>query len=198
MHAMSQPPSSTSTGLVRRVQAGEPEAWDRFAIIYTPLLYAWARRGGLQPSDAEDVVQDVFRSVLAKIDQFQQRGPDAGLRSWLWAVTRNRVRLHFRERAPQPHASGGSDAAMQLANIPDVWQRDEEPSTTGDREALVHRALALVKNDFAPDTWQAFWRLTVDGHAVADIAAELGLTTGAVRQAKYRVLGRLRDEIGGL
>ena len=54
-----------------------------------------------------------------------------------------------------------------------------------------------IRGDFDDPTWQAFWRLTVENHATADIAAELGISQGAVRQAKYRVLCRLREEMGG-
>ena len=38
----------------------------------------------------------------------------------------------------------------------------------------------------------------VGGKAAAEVAGELGLTTGAVRAAKFRVLSRLRQELSGL
>jgi RNA polymerase sigma-70 factor (ECF subfamily) len=58
--------------------------------------------------------------------------------------------------------------------------------------------MMLVKGDFSDDTWQAFWRLAVEGQSAPSIAAELGLSPSAVRQAKYRVLCRLREELAGL
>jgi len=190
--------ASTSHSLLNRVRMRDAEAWQRFAALYTPLVYAWARRGGLQESDAADIVQDVFHSVFAKIGDFQKDGQRSHFRGWLWAITRNRVRLFYRRRAPQAQAAGGSDAAHQLAQLPDLWQQEADPSTPNDQRALMRRALLLVKNDFADDTWQAFWRLAIEGHVAADIARELDLTPSAVRQAKYRVLCRLRDELAGL
>jgi RNA polymerase sigma-70 factor (ECF subfamily) len=195
LDVIDEQPGSTSHSLLRRVRLRDAEAWRRFAALYTPLVYSWARRGGLQESDAADVVQDVFRSVFTKIDDFQKDGQCSHFRGWLWAITRNRVRLFFRQRAPQPQAAGGGDAALLLAQIPDQWQRDEEPSTNDDRHALVQRALRLVKDDFSAATWQAFWRLTVVGDEAAAIAADLGQSAKAVRQAKYRVLCRLREEL---
>jgi len=41
-------------------------------------------------------------------------------------------------------------------------------------------------------------RVTMDGHTTSEVAEELGLTASAVRQAKYRVLCRLREELAGL
>lgn len=186
---------ATSLSLLRRVQANDPLAWDRFATIYAPLLYSWGRRGGLKESDAEDVVQEVFQSVFAKIGDFRKQSQSESLRGWLWVIMRNRVRLFFRQQASQTRAAGGEQAAQRLAELPEAWNRDEDPSTPDDQAALVQRALTLIAGDFSADTWQAFWRLAVEGHTVADIAAELGLTPSAVRQAKYRVLCRLREEL---
>ncbi len=63
------------------------------------------------------------------------------------------------------------------------------------RNFVLARALELVRGEFEVTTWQAFWRTTVDGQNPADVGRELGLSAGAVRQAKYRVLRRLRQEM---
>ena len=42
---------ATST-LIARIRASDAEAWTRFVDIYTPLVYGWARRAGLDDSDA--------------------------------------------------------------------------------------------------------------------------------------------------
>lgn len=68
----------------------------------------------------------------------------------------------------------------------------------GDLATLVRRAAALVRSEFEDHTWQAFWRTTVDGQSSVAVAAELGMSAGAVRQAKYKVLRRLRHELGDL
>ncbi len=35
--------SSTSTSLLRRVKARDPDAWQRLVNLYGPLVYRWAR-----------------------------------------------------------------------------------------------------------------------------------------------------------
>ena len=52
-----------------------------------------------------------------------------------------------------------------------------------------------VKGEFAPTTWRAFWLTAVEGRSPADVAAELGLSVGAVYIARSRVLARLRHRI---
>lgn len=197
MSSIFEASGSTSQTLLGRVKAKDPDAWQRFAAIYAPLVYFWARRGGLQESDAQDVVQDVFRAVHSKIEDFQRDGQASRFRGWLWAITRNRVRLFYRQRQTQIVASGGSSAAAALAEIPELWQREEEASSRDERQLVIRQALAAVKQDFAEVTWQAFWRTAVGNEAAAAVAADLQLTATAVRQAKYRVLCRLREELAG-
>lgn len=188
---------ATSPSLLQRMRLRDADAWQRFAAIYSPLVYGWARRGGLQESDAADVVQEIFRTVYSKIGDFQKDGQSSQFRAWLWAITRNGLRLFYRQRARQAQAAGGSEAAIDLAQLPDVCEQEEAPSTPNDQRALVRRALLAIKEDFNEPTWQAFWRLAVDGDSAAEIAAALNLSPSAVRQAKYRVLCRLREELTG-
>jgi RNA polymerase sigma-70 factor (ECF subfamily) len=56
----------------------------------------------------------------------------------------------------------------------------------------------MIRAEFEPTTWQAFWIATVEGRTAAEIAASLGITKHAVHQAKYRVLRRLREEMADL
>ena len=51
----------------------------------------------------------------------------------------------------------------------------------------------MIQSDFEQSTWQAFWRTTVDHQTAPDVANELNMSPGAVRQAKHRVLARLRE-----
>lgn len=188
---------STSSSLIARVRRHDQAAWERFADLYTPLVYSWARRGGLREADASDIVQEVFRSVASKIEDFGSGHEGSSFKAWLWAITRNHVRLHYRKQADRPIATGGTDAAQQLAEIPDWVEDADEPSSADDRRALLDRALRLIRNDFAEHTWQAFWRVAIEGHAASEVAADLGIQASAVRQAKYRVLCRLQEELKG-
>ncbi len=48
----------TPASLLERLrQRADHAAWGRFVELYTPLLYYWARRAGLQQQDAADLVQ---------------------------------------------------------------------------------------------------------------------------------------------
>ncbi len=193
--------SSTSLNLLDRVQSNDPDAWDALCRIYTPLIFGWARRAGLQDEDANDIVQDVFTSVSRGLEKFSYEDRLGSFRGWLWTITRNRIRDWFRKKSKSAaSAAGGTDAFLHIQAIPD-WISDDlaleqiESDHNVEME-LLKRAAEIVKADVEPRTWQAFWRSTVEGHATSDIAQDLGMNENAVRQAKYRVLTRLRIAIG--
>lgn len=56
----------------------------------------------------------------------------------------------------------------------------------------------LVRSQFEDRTWKAFWRVVIEDRSPAEVAAEMGITANAVRQAKSRVLRRLKEEMGEL
>ncbi|MDG1896580.1 MAG: hypothetical protein P8J37_16880 [Fuerstiella sp.] len=93
----------------------------------------------------------------------------------------------------QPVGVGGTAHAEQINSAQDFLNADELPDEGSVKAAVVHRALDLIRDEFQERTWQALWRLTVTGQSAAEIAGELKLNEKAVRQAKYRVLCRLRE-----
>jgi RNA polymerase sigma-70 factor (ECF subfamily) len=185
---------STSSSLIARVQAHDADAWRRFVELYSPLVYFWCRRAGLQPSDAADVLQDTFQSVASGIGAFQHGGPGHSFRAWLWTIARNKLRDYFRRRNVQPQSLGGSGADEQLQKL--IADDDASESLPASASPLFARALQLVRAEFEDRTWDAFWRATVDGQPTEQVAADLGLSTNAVYKAKSRVLARLRRELG--
>jgi RNA polymerase sigma-70 factor (ECF subfamily) len=73
---------------------------------------------------------------------------------------------------------------------------DESASDEAPVRALFECALGLIRPEFTDRTWQAFWRTAVDDQPAPDVGQELGMSAGAVRVAKCRVLQRLREELG--
>jgi RNA polymerase sigma-70 factor (ECF subfamily) len=176
--------------LLERVRRpGEQQAWSRFVDMYTPLLYYWARRMGMQESDAADLVQEVFAVLVAKLPDFVY-DRDKSFRGWLRTILSNKWRDRQRRRAAEPPLQAGrpADRAVEAEAF---WESEY-------REQLVGRALELMQSEFQQNTWRACWEVVVSGRDAADVAAELGLTVDAVYAAKYRVLRRLRTELKGL
>lgn len=197
--SLSNPTGSASSSLIRLVKGRDPEAWQRLAKMFGPVVYGWGRQSGLQASDAADVMQEVFRSVSMSIEAFERKNPGDSFRGWLWTITRNKIRDHFRNQAGRPQGIGGPDAQQLLTQVPEAAPDDS--SLTGGGSTIAHiarQSLELVRAEFEPRTWQAFWRVAVEDQPPADVAADLGISVGAVYMAKSRVLKRLREELKDL
>lgn len=195
------PPShdSTSLSLIERARRLEPDAWRRIAELFGPLVYRWARQAGLQCNDAADVGQEVFRVVAVRIGDFRRQRPGDSFRGWLWGITRLKLKEHFRRAAASPRGVGGADVSADLQNA--LARLDEESPESNapiEQAEIVQRAVRLIREDFEESSWQAFWRMTALGDPAAEIAADLGMSAKAVRQAKFRVLKRLRQELAEL
>jgi RNA polymerase sigma-70 factor, ECF subfamily len=186
----------TSLSLLERVRARDQAAWERLVTLYGPMVYGWCTRAGLQAADAADVGQEVFTAVARGIDRFRHDRPGDTFRGWLFTIARNTIRSWYLQSGGA--GVGGSDAQRWLAQLP-----AEEPASSADEQeneaqALCRGAIELVRGEFEPVTWQAFWRAFVDGHRPADIACDLGISANAVYLAKSRVLRRLREEFAAL
>jgi RNA polymerase sigma-70 factor (ECF subfamily) len=187
--------SSTSLSLLHHAKAHDDQAWRRLVDLYGPVIYRWCRRSGLAAADAQDVAQEVFSAVFVSLADFRHTRPGDSFRGWLWTIARSKIDDHFRRRRGRAQARGGTTAHQHLEQLPALPQTPPGPLSETD-ELLSRRVYDLVRPQFEPLTWQAFWRLTVDQQTGPDVAAELGLSVQAVYQAKSRVLRRIREEFG--
>ncbi len=195
---------STSRSLLANARLAVPAAWERLVRLYAPLVASWCRRWGVAEQDISDVLQEVFSAVAHHLAAFRKERPADTFRGWLRTIARSKACDHFRRKAGEPAATGGSEAARQFQQVLDPGLPPEpgEPADgeEGDDDALLdellRKALASIRGEFHERTWQAFWGVVVEGRLAADVAADLDMKPGAVRVAKSRVLLRLRRELG--
>ena len=185
----------TSLSLLERARTRDAEAWRRLVQLYTPLVHFWCRRSGVTPGDVEDVTQEVFAASAQALERFRRDRPGDTFRGWLHGITRNHVLTYLRRRQTHPEADGGSVALAHLQQMP---APEPDADETHELSALHRRLVETVRREFEERTWQAFWRTVIDDRDSAAVAAELAMTTANVRQARSRVLRRLKQEVGEL
>jgi RNA polymerase sigma-70 factor (ECF subfamily) len=190
--------SSVGASLLVRLREGQAGAWERLVRLYGQTVYAWCRGAGVSEVDAADVSQEVFAAVARRIADFRRERPGDSFRGWLWTITRNKVRDHWRHHAEQVQAAGGTTAQEVINQAPEDGPSDSEAGAEEEAGDLYRRALELIRSEFEERTWKAFLMVTVEGRLPADAASALGTTPGAVYIAKSRVLKRLREEFGDL
>ena len=174
-------------------------AWSEFVELYTPLLYSYAIKAGLQDADAADIAQESMCDVVRSIRSFEYDSSKGSFRGWLLTVTRNRIRKRMSPHQQRSTGSGDTAVLRLLQEQPQAsadaieqaWQQEYELR-------LFHWAAERVREEFRETTWQAFWKTTVENMSIEQAAASLELTLGAVYIARSRVLARLRIAISEL
>ncbi|MEM7386768.1 MAG: sigma-70 family RNA polymerase sigma factor, partial [Verrucomicrobiota bacterium] len=174
------------TLLLRIRDPEDREAWELFVELYTPLVYQFCTKRGLQGADASDVAQEVMRTVSRAIGNFDYDARRGTFRSWFFTVARSRLNDYFRKRQREPAKTNETVVLNSLPENPasgeiEQWELDY-------RRRMFQWAASRVKRKVAVNTWQAFWLTMVEEKEASDVAGQLGMTRGGVYVAKCRVI----------
>jgi RNA polymerase sigma-70 factor (ECF subfamily) len=140
----------------------------------------------LDPSDAEDVVHDVFVTFFRRPGCFDpERGSS---RAWLLTVVRNRSLDRLRRRATHPRADLNS-VADHLVD-PNAADALDELHTAAQAEVLWRLVDALPRNQA-----DLIRRAFVNGRTHQEIAEDTGLPLGTVKSRIRLGLDKLRGAL---
>jgi RNA polymerase sigma-70 factor (ECF subfamily) len=188
------PDKDTSLTLMMRVQRdpADPLAWDEFVRRYEPIIRAWCLRWGSQPSDADDVAQQVLLRLLGAVRKYHY-DPAHGFRGWLKTVTRN-AWLDFvgsRRRAPGPDLG----RLASIADSHDAFADLEKQMEGAFEHEVLELAMRRVEQRVKPATWEAFRLTHVENLSGAEAARRLDIPASQVFVAKHRVVKLLKEEV---
>ncbi|HIF01453.1 MAG: sigma-70 family RNA polymerase sigma factor [Fuerstiella sp.] len=199
--AGTDPTGRTRASLLLRVQnPADRDSWNEFVSIYTPQIYLWAMRFGLQDADAEDATQVVLIKLVHSLRKFEYDRSKGAFRGWLRTVSQNAVRDLFRNLNRVEHGLGGLSRFDQLHNLEarDPQQELERILEHEARKNILAEAEEFVRARVKPANWRA-WKLTArNGVSAADAAAELGLKISDVYVARTRITKMLRAAVENL
>jgi RNA polymerase sigma factor (sigma-70 family) len=195
--------------LVRKAQAGEPQALDDLFHDLLPYVQRVASAQGTVPGESvSDRVGDVCQRVLEKLAQFRgaHEAPDdeqakALFLGWVRLIVRT-VTLNTRRNGgePQPHVSlqgPGADGSSGPGGI-DPPARERTPSSIVGADELVRRLLAAL--DELPDAGdREIVRLRYfEGLSLHQVAERTKLSYDKVRERYHVSMRRLQRRLEGL
>ena len=184
-------PETRDSLLLQIRDRSDRESWYEFAAIYRPIVYRMARRRGLQDADAQDLAQHVLLSVAGAITEWKADPQRARFRHWLARVARNAIVDAFRRVKPDA-GQGGTTVLVRLGEEPASMDAEVEQEH---RRELFRWVAKEIRPEFTEETWLGFWKTTVDGESIEDVARELGKSVGAVYTARSRVMKRLQEKV---
>jgi RNA polymerase sigma-70 factor (ECF subfamily) len=188
-------PATSFTLLDRLQNPQDTEAWQLLEKIYKPVLRNWLRHHALQPSDHDDITQEIFLVVCKRLADFRHNHRPGAFRTWLRTIAHNRLQHFWRDGRYRP---GAGDFEKYLEQLEDPssalsaeWNRQHDLH-------VLRQLLEVIQPDFHLPTWQAFHQVVLGKQPPAQVARDLGMSLNAVLIAKSRVLQRLRQEAQGL
>ena len=170
-------------------------------------VYAFLRRRGIPPADAEDFTQGFFlhlleRGVLGRAD------PERGrFRSFLLACLNHYVADERDKARAQRRGGGQARWSLDLSGAGDRYALEAAPQETPDRLfdrhwalTIMERALARLREEQVTagrgsefEALQQFFTDVTDGGDYGEAAASAGLSANAVAVAVHRLRRRFRD-----
>lgn len=182
---MPDAPREVSIALLKKVAAGDRQAFSRFYDLFVPFVFSFALRLLRNRADAEDLTQEVFVQVWNQAGRYApERGnPEA----WISTMTKNRAidrmrSLRSRERGVE---ALGRDSISLEAEAAD---RDGAKS---DARLLARTALETVPVEERKLLEMAYF----DGLTQTEIAEKTGVPLGTVKTRLRTGLKRLRDYV---
>jgi RNA polymerase sigma factor (sigma-70 family) len=156
-------------------------------------LRNFIRRRVPDPSDAEDIVQEVFYKL---VEANRLLMPIDHVTGWLFRVARNRITDLFRKKKPQTFSSAAAeDEAGELLQIEDLL-----PSPDAGPEALYFRNVLLDELESAlgelPDEQRdVFVAHELDGRSFKELSAESGVSLNTLLSRKRYAVLHLRERL---
>jgi RNA polymerase sigma-70 factor (ECF subfamily) len=179
-------PTEIGPELVERAQRGDREGLRELVEAAYPSVRRWALIRTGDPSEADDLTQDVLIQMIRKLDSF--RGT-AGFSTWLYTVTRNAAADRFRKSKRQ--ADLVADPRSQEALTPSGEVSADTAIDRGSLTDMVHTFFS----ELPLRQREVFDLVELQGLTSPEAAQRLGIEPVSVRAHLLKARKALRGRI---
>ena len=187
--------------------AHKAEALDQLCRTYWYPLYAYVRRQGRTPEDAQDLTQDFFAHLLANGFPRGAKAERGRFRSFLLASVRHFLVDHHRHAAAAKRGGGQFQISLDTheaeARLSLEPREVMNPESLYEREwamTLLERARSRLRQEYSAagkaDLYERLKGLPLSGkseRSLQQVATQLGLTESALKSALHRLRARYRE-----
>jgi len=156
-------------------------------------LRNFIRRRVADPSDAEDILQEVFYEL---VETYRLMKPIEQVGAWLFRVARNRITDLFRKKKPE--ASTNDPVVAEEGEF--LTLEDLLPSRDAGPEAAYARTVLLAEledalEELPEEQRDVFLAHEIEGRSFKDLAVETGLSVNTLLSRKHYAVIHLRERL---
>ena len=187
--------------LIRRIRAGEDEAWNELIARFEGRLLAFVESRLHHRAASEDVVQETFIGFLTSMPNFDVSRP---LESYLFSIAAHKLTDYLRREGRRPALPlAASTTSPGDWDLPGPDRPASSIARSGERRGLERSALVAVVSAQI-DRWrsQGEWDklqcaelLFVRGLANKEVAKKLNISEQTVANYKFDFLAKLRSAV---
>lgn len=169
--------------LVREILAGNDSAFVELHELYERRIYFFALKRMSDPSDAEDVTQEVFLQVFRGLAKFEGRST---LLTWMFGIAHNQICRRYRRR----------NAMVQSLDSDELNALDSGETPADQRTDFVRilRNCSRVLEEKVPEQQrEAFELRYLENKSTREIAQEMGKSPQAVKISLFRTRRTLAE-----
>jgi len=180
--------------LVEGIQAENPLAFEELVNRYSMRVFTLANRVTKHKEDAEDVMQEVFVSVMRKITAFRGQ---SSFSSWIYRVTLNCALMRLRKRR-QDKSISMEDMMSQVLAVPNRVNTFNSEGESYRRRSELSEALTAAIEELPKDYRPVFILRDVDGFSSLEVSEMLGISVPAVKSRLHRARISLQRHLSEL
>src|SRR5262245_20480762 len=169
--------------LVRRAQAGDRQAYGELVVRFQSTVYAVALAKVRNPSEAQELTQEVFVHGMTKLGQLRDPQCFAG---WLRQIT---VRMAINRLTRRPQVQGAEPEVLQNAAAAEDTPLEE--MVRAEARAELQRGLERLK-EIDRDTLVAFY---IRGRSLKQMSREFETPVGTIKRRLHVARNRLRVQM---
>lgn len=182
--------------MIEGLRAGDDRALEAVMEKFHGKVYNTAIGIVKNPSDAQEVVQDVFMTLYRKADTFKG---NSSLFTWIYRITVNFGFMKIRSRRKEPHipieeaARTDADEAVLTTILPD--RRSSADDLVIQRE-MMGKVLQFTRE--LPDKYRRVFMLRdIQNYSNEEVGRLLNLSVAAVKSRIHRARSYIRERFSG-